>query len=57
MISFEDLILILYTWVPSATIGGNMKNLHFKQHFVIICRILNQKIMVSIYQSIFFQNI
>ena len=53
MISFEDLILIFYIWVPNTTIKGTIKEVQFKQHFATTFKRLTKKIMIFVYHSIF----
>ena len=49
MICFEDLILILYIWVPNLTIEVIIKIINFEQHFAT--RPLTTKTMAFVYQS------
>ena len=53
MISFEDLIVIVYIWVPNTTMEGIIKKMQFKQHFALLLGIWPTKNMILIYWSIF----
>ena len=54
MMSFEDLILIFYMWVPKKAIVGAMKKMiEFKQHFATTFIHLTKTNMVLVYRSTF----
>ena len=48
MISFEDRILIFYSWVPNTTIEGAMKSIQFRQQCATTSRNLNKKSMILV---------
>ena len=53
MIGFEDLIFIIYIWVPNLTIEVIMKKINLKQHFATTYMHLTKKTTVCIPEHLF----